>query len=132
LVAAKKLKTELMDASVGFFADRRMFIAEALAGLKILLRDATMDKVLAKANTSDKARSKQVILEMEKGELETKLDIARLKLELALISNQGNKENINKTSMSVIVGRKRKTKQCMFIFLTYCICTNKLQQIISY
>jgi hypothetical protein len=111
LVAVKKLKSECEEqASDDFFADRKLFMAEASAGLKILLRDATMDKVMAKANTPDKidwqkkqasialsemeARSKQAILEMEKKELETKLDIARLKMELETI-NQGNKENIN-------------------------------------
>jgi hypothetical protein len=109
LVAVKKLKTEREEESDDFFADRKLFMAEASAGLKILLRDATMDKVMAKANTPDKidwqkkqaaialsemeARSKQAILEMEKKELETKLDIARLKMELETI-NQGNKENI--------------------------------------
>jgi hypothetical protein len=107
LVAAKKLKTEREQAPDEFFSDRKLFMAEASAGLKILLRDATMDKVMAKANTPDKAewqkkqaaialcemeaRSKQAILEMEKRELETKLDIARLKMQLESM----NKENIN-------------------------------------
>jgi hypothetical protein len=110
LVAVKKLKTEREEECNEFFADRKLFMAEASAGLKILLRDATMDKVMAKANTPDKvdwqkkqvaialsemeARSKQAILEMEKKELETKLDITRLKMELEAIK-QGNKENIN-------------------------------------
>jgi hypothetical protein len=40
------------------------------------------------------ARSKQAILDMQKKELETKLHIARLKMELEAI-NQGNKENHN-------------------------------------
>jgi hypothetical protein len=110
LVAVKKLKTEREEDSAGFFADRKLFMAEASAGLKILLRDATMDKVMAKANNPDKidwqkkqasialsemeARSKQAILDMQKKELETKLHIARLKMELEAI-NQGNKENHN-------------------------------------
>jgi hypothetical protein len=110
LVAIKKLKAEREEESDAFFADRKQFMAEASAGLKILLRDATMDKVMAKANTPDKvdwqkkqaaialtemeARSHQAILEMEKKKLETQLDIARLKMELDAI-NQGNKENHN-------------------------------------
>jgi hypothetical protein len=111
LVVVKKLKTKREEECDEFFADRKHFMAEASAGLKILLRDATMDKVMAKANTPDKvdwqkkqaaialsemeARLKQAILEMEKKELvETELDIARLKMELEAIK-QGNKENIN-------------------------------------
>jgi hypothetical protein len=84
-------------------------MVEACAGLMLLLRNATMDKVMAKANTLDKAdwqkkqvaialsemeaRSKQaILLEMEKKELATKLGIARLKIGLESI-NQGNMEN---------------------------------------
>jgi hypothetical protein len=110
LVAVKKLKADREEETDGFFADRKLFMAEASAGLKILLRDATMDKVMAKANTPDKvdwqrkqaaialtemeARSHQAILEMEKKKLETQqLDIARLKKELDAIN--ANKENIN-------------------------------------
>jgi hypothetical protein len=87
LVAVKKLKTKREEESDAFFADRKLFMAEASAGLKILLRDATMDKVMAKANTPDKidwqnkqaaialcemeARSKQAILDIEKKEVAT-------------------------------------------------------------
>jgi hypothetical protein len=107
LVAAKKLKTEREEAPDEFFSDWKLLMAEASAGLKILLHDLTMDKVMAKANTPDKAEwqkkqaaislcemeacSKQAILEMEKRELEMKLDIARLKMQLESM----NKENIN-------------------------------------
>jgi hypothetical protein len=106
LAAAKKMKIErqLEENS------DKQFLAEAAAGLKILLRDATMERVMVNANTPDKAdwqkkqaaialcemeaRSKQAILEMEKNELQTKLDIAKLKMELEMV-NQRNKENEN-------------------------------------
>jgi hypothetical protein len=122
LGATKKQKVERDDEAESFFAARKQYLAEASAGLQLLLRDATMEKVLAKANTPDKidwqkkqaaiamcemeARSKHAILkmeknelhmklEMEKNELQMKLDIAKLKLELETIENNKNKENLN-------------------------------------
>jgi hypothetical protein len=101
LNAAKKLKTDRADEMMNaddssLFAERKLFMAEASAGLKFLMREATMEKMMAKANTPDKmdwqkkqaaiaisemeARSQQAILEMEKNKLQTQLDIAKLKM----------------------------------------------------
>jgi hypothetical protein len=56
LVVAKKAKQEHDVACNAFAEQRHQLLAEACAGLKIILQDAAMEKLMAKAATPDKAK----------------------------------------------------------------------------
>jgi predicted DNA-binding protein (UPF0251 family) len=92
---------------------------------------------MAKANNPDKidwqkkqasialsemeARSKQAILDMQKKELETKLHIARLKMNWRRSTKATRK-------ITIIIYREKREFQsnvCLY-FPTYCICNNYL------
>jgi hypothetical protein len=95
--AAKKIKTD----NQALLEERRNFLADASAGLKIFMHDVKIEKMMAMAPSPEKAAMKKkqaaiAMAELEEKELRSKLAIAELKLKLENINKENKDTNFVK------------------------------------